>query len=547
MSNTTTSINGSPQIIFADVVIVGAGFGGCYTLHHMRKLGYSAKVIESAGDFGGVWYHNRYPGARVDSDTPSYQLSLAKAYEDFNFTERFPTSGEIRRYFDHMAKELDLRKDAIFNTRVNQVTYDLASKKWNLRTDTGMRATATYLILATGTSNKVYIPDYPGWKDYKGQTVYPAAWPQDLVAEGKKIAVLGQGSSGVQIVQEIAKPELNNQVTVFIRTMPFTMPLVNRELPFDETDQDKIHYDGLFEKSKYGHFSTHPFNLPAGSWHDATEKERIERYERLFRRGSFASLSSGFWDQSRSPEALEHFYQYWRKRVHERMSDLAKKDLVAPAQLWMHISSKRPVLEMDYYEKIDQPNVKLVHLKKTPITRFASHGVVTSDGVNHDADIVISATGYDAITGSLYDMDVSDRDGVKLQEKWKNGVRTYLGMMTDKTPNAFFLYGPQAPSSFTNGPLFIEMQVDWIINTLKKAREDKVESIEPTPEAVDEYVQKVWAGYRGSPFEQGESWWVGANVPGKKKEPLLWCTGVGSWWDNCKESLKDWSHFLVTE
>lgn len=543
--NANSNINGASKDVSADVIIVGAGFGGCYALHHMRNLGLSAKIIDAAGDFGGVWYFNRYPGARVDSDTPSYQLSVSQAYESFDFTERFPTSGEIRRYFASMVEALDLHKDAIFNTRVVEVTYDSASKTWQLLTDAGWSAKCRYVILATGTSNKTYTPAYPGWKDFKGKSVVPNAWPNDLDVTGKNIVVVGQGSTGVQIVQELSKPELKNEVTVMIRTVPFTMPLGNRSISWEESDQLKISYDGLFEKSKYSHFSTHPFNLPSGSWHDATESERLARYERLFRRGSFASLSAGYWDQSRSPEALAHFYQYWRNRVHARMTDPAKKELMAPPKLWIPFSSKRPVLEMDYYEMIDQPHVKLVHLQETPISHFTSNAVVTSDGVAHEADIVVFATGYDAITGSLFQMNVHDKDGVTLQEKWKDGVRTYLGMMTDGCPNAFFLYGPQAPSSFTNGPLFIEMQVDWVVDVLKRAKADSIDCIEPSADAVQDYVDKVWSGYKGSVFEKGDSWWVGSNIPGKKKEPLLWCGGVQGWWANCKDGLKDWSHFTI--
>lgn len=542
-----SSTNGTSKDVSADVIIVGAGFGGCYALHQMRTLGLSAKIIEAADDYGGVWHANRYPGARVDSDTPSYQLSLAKAYEPFNFTERYPTSSELRSYFASMTKALDLRKDTIFNSRVVEVTYDAASKVWRLLTEAGWSARGKYMILATGTSNKVYTPEYPGWKDFKGKTVLPAAWPQDLDVRGKKVVVVGQGSSGVQIVQELSRPELKNEVTVMLRTVPFTMPLRNRRIEHEESEQLKLYYEGLFEKSKYSHFSTHPFNLPSGSWRDATEEERLAQYERLWRRGSFASLSSGYPDQSRSPEALEHFYRYWRQRVHARMADPAKRELMAPPALWMPFSSKRPVLEANYYEMIDQPHVRLVHLKKRPITHFAGGGPVTADGVTHEADIVVFATGYDAVTGSLFQMNVHDREGARLQDKWKDGIRTYLGMMTDGCPNAFFLYGPQAPSSFTNGPLFIEMQVDWLVDVLKRARADAVESVEPSKEAVQEYVDKVWAGYKGSVFEQGESWWVGSNIPGKKKEPLLWCGGVQGWWDNCKASLKDWSHFATAQ
>ncbi|KAI3394320.1 hypothetical protein diail_2914 [Diaporthe ilicicola] len=545
MSN--NNLQGSSKDVSADVIIVGAGFGGCYALHKIRELGLSGKIIDASGDYGGVWYHNRYPGVRVDSDSPSYQFTLPKLWEDFNFTERYPTGAEILRYFDNMAKVLDLRKDTIFSTRVTEVTYDSASRTWNLLTNVGWSAKGKYVILATGTSNKVYVPDYPGWKDFQGKSVWPAAWPKDLDIHGKKIAVIGQGSSGVQIVQEACRPELNNKVSVFIRTVPFTMPLRNRAISYEESEQDKIHYEALFDQSKFRNFSTHPFNQPVGSWYNSNEEERMATYERLFRRGSFWALSGGFYDQLRHDETSDHFYQYWRKRVHERMTDPVKRELMAPPMAWMPLVGKRPVLERDYYESIDQPHVELVHLKKTPITHFTSDGIVTSDGVTHEADIVVFATGYDAVTGSLYDMNVHDRDGVKLQDKWKDGIRTYLGMTTDKLPNCFFLYGPQAPSSFTNGPLFIEMQVDWVADTLKKALEEEVDVLEPSSEAVDAYVQDVWRFYKGSAFEASESWWVGSNIPGKKKEPLLWCGGVPSWWNNCKDGLKDWSHYVTAK
>ncbi|GKT52027.1 baeyer-Villiger monooxygenase [Colletotrichum spaethianum] len=530
-----------------DAIIVGAGFSGCYSLFKIRQAGYSAKILERGNDFGGVWHFNRYPGARVDSDTPSYQFSLSEVWSDFHFTERFPGHEEIRRYFHHVDATLGLRKDTVFDARVDEVKYDPAGRRWHFRTTKGLCATSKYAIFACGPMNKPYMPRFPNQDMFGGPVIHPSAWPSDLQLTGKKIGVIGQGASGLQIVQELAKVDC--QLTVFVRNPCIAIPMHQRQLSNRESEEMKNYYDAIFTEAKFGSSSALPYNHNTDLLRCTTEAERAGLFERLWNRGGLGLTQSNYRDIAFDKTANACLYDFWVRKTRSRMTDPEKRDIVAPLDQFEWFGATRVNLEMDYYEMLDRPNVKLIDLKKTPIQSFDRQGIVTktTDAItHHDMDIVIMATGYDSLTGSLLDMNIRDKHGVRLRDAWKNGISTYLGMMVPDMPNAFVLYGPQGPTTQTNAPPFIELQVDWVVSLLERMREDGLRSIEPSEESCRSWKSLVMDAFESTLFRDSTAWWTGANIPHKNIEPLVFLGGVQQWRHLCSCSLDDWASFVVS-
>lgn len=540
---------GSVQKLTADIVIVGGGFGGCYSLYALRKAGYKVKLIEAGSDFGGVWHFNRYPGARVDSEIPLYQLSLPEVWRSFRWAERFPGHDEIRLYFEHMSKVLDLHKDATFNSRVLKAEYNPKSNHWTLNTDNGIEAVSQYVIFATGTTNKPYIPDFPGLDTFAGTVVHPCCWPAGLDLRGKKVGIVGQGASGLQLLQELAKEDVGAHITVFLRNPPTALPMKQRVISAAESEEQKNMYNFLFEYAKTRDESGYAYNGPNPSYKQSTPEERRQHYDDLWNRGTYAILTSNYPEFSHDKIANAELYQYWAESVRARISDPVKKDIMAPLKQFQWIGTKRPNLEMDYYEMIDQPNVKLVNLKEEVIHTFTKNGVATKGphgATDYDIDVMIMATGYDSVTGSLYDMNIVGSDGVKLQDRWAKSIKTYLGIVSPGMPNMFMLYGPQAPSGLANGAPFIELEVDWIVQFLAKLRDESASTFEVKQTASDEYAQRNMDAFDDSLVKETPSWWNGANIPGKTREPLFWILGLQAWRKETQRALENWSNFELS-
>ncbi|VUC26613.1 unnamed protein product [Clonostachys rosea] len=536
------------QCIAADIVVVGGGFGGCSALYWLRKVGYNVKLIEAGSDFGGVWHFNKYPGARVDSEVPLYQLSKpAAAWHSFNFTERFPDHVELRDYFAQMSDALDLRRDAIFNSRVIEAKFDPALDHWTMRTDSGIQTTSKFAIFATGTTNKPYIPQFPGLDSFEGTVVHPCRWPSKLELRGKKVGIVGQGASGLQILQELAKEDVGADLTVFVRNPPTALPMGQRPVSTLESEEKKNTYELLFSHAKLKEESGYAYDPPARSYYQDTPEQRMQFYADLWARGSYAILTCNYPEHTFDKVANAELYQYWAKTVRSRMTDPVKRDIMAPLQQFQWIGTKRPNLEMDYYEMIDRQNVKLVSLKKETIHEFTKRGITTKaiDGATHsyDLDVVIMATGYDGVTGSLYEMNITGKDGLRLQERWSTSIQTYLGMVAPGLPNMFMLYGPQAPSGLANGPPFLELQVDWIIQFLARLRSEQATTFEVKSSAAKAYVQRNLDVYSQSLAKDTPSWWNGSNIPGKVREPLFWTLGLQAWRKETEKALEDWSRF----
>jgi cation diffusion facilitator CzcD-associated flavoprotein CzcO len=529
--------------IETDAIVIGGGFGGCNSLYKLREQGLSVKLIEAGSAFGGVWHWNRYPGARVDTEMPSYQFNIPAVWKGWNWSQRFPGDEELRRYFQHVDSVLGLSKDAFFNAIVTRVQYDAGSCRWTVVTNTGLQATCKYLIAATGSSYKKHYPKFQGLNTYTGKLVHAADYPKDLDVTGKRVGVVGNGASGLQIVQDLAKEDC--QLNVFIRTPCFAIPMRQREITPEEAEMMKGYYDGIFDRC-YKSVTGFPHNTRLQSAHQATPEERKVLFDELWARGGYSFLVSNYYDFLLDEKANSIFYDYWVQQTRARMTNLEKMDLVAPLKQHMLIGTKRPSLEQDYYEMVDRPNVTLHNLKQSPIVEFDTTGLVTCDGSSNkhlDLDIVICATGYDAVTGSLLDLGITDKNGQSLEEKWSNGVLTHLGLMVPDAPNFFMVYGPQAPTSLANGPPFIEMEVDWICKAIAKMDKEGLLSIEPTQQAAEEWRDHVAAVSEHTLYPKTDSWYMGSNIPGKRREPLIYLGGMQRWWQSCTEALENWDGF----
>lgn len=527
-----------------DILIVGGGFGGMYGLHQFRKLGLSVKLVEAGSDFGGTWHWNRYPGARVDSETPYYSLSIPEVYKDWFFSERFPGHEELRRYFKHIDTTLDLSKDASFNTIVTEARY--VDGEWHVKTDDGRGARAKYLVLATGSSYKKHFPPFPNLDKFKGRLIHSALYPEggiDVI--GKKVGVVGSGATGVQIVQELAREDC--QLTAFIRTPNVALPMQQRKLTHEEQRDAKCFYQSHFQAAKECR-SGFPYNPTSKTFFEASPAEREAYWEELWQRGGFSFLLSNYGEFLVDRNVNREFYQFWAKKVRARIRDPYKRDVLAPLKQGHWFGTKRPSLEQDYYEMIDRANVTVVDLNATPIDEFAETGILTQgedgeDGKLHEFDIIILATGYDAVTGSLKDMGLADREGVSLAEKWAAGTYTYLGLTVDKMPNLFMVYSPQAPTSLSNGPPIIEIQVDWIAAAIRKMRDQGIASIEPRRAAAEKWRDDIQNMNALTLYPETNSWYMGANVPGKVREQLIYLAGVDEYARVTSEALKDWTGF----
>ncbi|KAF2650920.1 cyclopentanone monooxygenase [Lophiostoma macrostomum CBS 122681] len=537
--------NGHSSISHYDIIIIGGGFGGCYSLHKFRELGFACHVFESGSALGGVWHWNGYPGARVDSEIPYYQFSLPKVWKTWNWSQRFPAHEELKRYFEHVDEVLDLSRDISFNSIVNGADFDTEKSQWTVTTNKGDRATCRFLVPATGSSHKRYEPNFPDMKRYSGQLIHSASWPKlGVDFAGKKVAIIGAGATGIQCVQEISK--LASSLTNYIRNPNIALPMRQRPLTNLEQTANKAIYNGLFQMAR---------NTAAGlagdpqiaATYEHTPEQREELWEELYARGAFNYQAANYRDYLVDEKANIMLYDFWLKKTRERVKDLKKQAIVAPTEPPYPFATKRSSLENDYYECIDRDNVSLVNLKDNPIQAFTENSIKTQDGEERDFDIVILATGYDNMTGSLTSMGLRGKDGVDMRERWSDGVRTYLGITASGCPNMFMIFGPQAPTAFTNAPVFIEMQVEFVAETLARLRDESIYFIETRPSAEEQWNDIIQDMSSKTLFRKATSWYMGSNIPGKKREQLNYIGGIKGYMEACRNGLKDWSHFDVLQ
>ena len=499
-----------------DVVVVGAGFNGLYQLHRLRAEGFAVELVEAAPELGGVWYWNSYPGARVDSHVPNYEFSLPEIWRDWYWTERFPGRDELVAYFRHVGDVLDLHRDIRLSTRVERARFDDVTHRWTLTTDGGDDLVCRSLVLCTGFATAPYVPDIPGLD--RARWHHTGRWPEAGVdLDGKKVAVIGTGASAVQVVQEASK--VVDHLTVFQRTPVTALAMQQRRLTVEGQDEAKRSYPELFRRR----------NEPPGSLHDierldvsalaVSDAERRRVYEEAWAKGGFHYWVGTFNDIGIDEAANRTAYDFWCEQVRARITDAELADILAPLEPPYPFGTKRPSLEQDYYDVVNQDNVTVVDVRADPITGIGAAGVDTDAG-HHEADVIVMATGFDANTGGLTAIDITDTRGVSLRTRWADGVDTHLGVAVSGLPNLLFLYGPQSPTAFCNGPTCAELQGEWVVEFLVRMREEGRTRFEATPDAEAAWTAQLDLVAEMSLLGKTDSWYMSANVPGKRRQLL---------------------------
>lgn len=439
------------DILECDVLIVGAGFGGVYLLHKLRdELGFNCKVYEAGKDLGGIWHWNCYPGARVDSHIPLYEYSIEKVWKDWTWSEKYPGYEELRQYFKHVDKTLDISKDVAFDTRVVDAQFDQETGKWVVKTEDGRTARCKYFILATGFSAKRHFPDWKGMDKFKGVMHHSSFWPEEGVdIEGKRVAVIGTGSTGVQIAQECGP--LAAELTVFQRTPNLALPMQQKKLTKEEQDANKPNYPELF-KTRLTTFSGFQYDFVEKNTFDDNPEAREAFFEKRWENGGFEFWLATYADTLFEIKANREAYNFWAKKVRARIHDPEKREILAPLEPSHAFGTKRPSLEQTYYDQFNSPHIKVVDVKENPIREIVENGIITKDGQLHEVDVIALATGFDSITGGMKNMGLKDINRVDLSEKWKTGTWSYLGMTCNGYPNMFFLYGAQGEHNTPDPP-----------------------------------------------------------------------------------------------
>ena len=492
-----------------DAIVIGAGVSGLYTLHKLRELGLSARVFEAGTDIGGTWYWNRYPGARFDSESYSYQYSFSQELVDeWEWSEHFSAQPEIERYVHFVADKLDLRRDIECNARVATVVYDDTDKRWTIETHDGLRASAQYVICATGLLSAYQLPDYEGVDSFQGLSLHSARWPKEPVDfTGKRVGVIGSGPTAVQIIQSIA-PECG-ELTVFQRTANWCTPLRNRPITPDEQRELKAKAQEIFDlcKRTWAGFIHEPDTRAAM---DVPKAERWARYQELYDRGGFALWLGNFSDSFMSKAAADEVAEFLAGKIRERVKDPATAEKLIPPHTF---GVKRCPGEKNYYETYNRDNVSLVDLRTTPITKITPAGIETTDA-RHDLDVIIYATGFHSITGELLRMDIRGSKGRSLHEHWADGPRTNLGVQFSGFPNLWAVMGPHNPALFCNITRCAENNVEWIVDSIRYMREHGYETMAATPEAEEEWTQRCYDSAQGLLInDMQDSWFFGSTNP----------------------------------
>ncbi|CAE7015945.1 hypothetical protein P3342_004198 [Pyrenophora teres f. teres] len=536
LSGTSNTTN-SAEVKELDALIVGAGFGGVWQLKVLRDSGYRVKLVEHGSDYGGVWYWNRYPGARVDSPIPNYEFSDPALWKNWTWEQRFPGSAEIRAYFAHVARVWDLRKDTQFNTFVSSAVWNDADAKWTVKTKQGETYRVKFLLLNTGFAAKRHIPDWKGIDSFKGTFLHPSYWPHEEPGlHGKRVAIVGTGSTGVQLAQDLSK--VAGQLTVFQRTPNMAMPM--RQVNFTAPNQaiPKPKYPDFFA-GRHDSFAGFDYNFYHKSTFEDTPTERKQKYEELWSEGDFKFWLATYHDMLFSKDANREAYNFWRDKSRAKIHNRKVADILAPMKQPHAFGCKRISLEKDYFEIFNQPNVAVVDVssKGTPIQGITENGIKTNDA-EYQFDYIISATGYDAVTGGLSQIDIRGQSGESLSEHWKDGARTHLGLAVSGFPNMFFTYGPQAPTAFCNGPTCAELQGNWILQTMNHMREKSIKKIVAQKESEDQWNKLVCDIANSSLLPSVDSWYMGTNIPGKPRQPLIYLGGVPSYYKTIYETAE---------
>jgi cation diffusion facilitator CzcD-associated flavoprotein CzcO len=505
-----------------DAVVVGAGFAGLYAHHRLRQLGLTIQGYEAAADVGGTWWWNRYPGARCDVESMDYCYSFSPEVEqEWTWTERYATQPEILRYIDHVADRFDLRRDIQFETRVTAATWDEAEQRWHIVTDRGDAVSSQFCIMATGCLSASKQPEVDGIETFRGPIFHTGRWPHEGVDfTGLRVGVIGTGSSGIQSIPVIA--ERAAHVTVFQRTPNFSMPAKNAPLDPEAIKARKARAREIRQAMRESRAGV-IVPMPEQSALDVGAEAREKRFEAAWGTGTLYGMVSAFNDLLVDRDANETAAEYVRSRIREIVDDPELAERLSPRN--HPFGTKRPCLDSGYYATYNRDNVTLVDVRSNPIVEITPTGVRTTTD-EHDLDAIVFATGFDAMTGPLLGLDITGVGGVALGDKWAAGPRTYLGIATAGFPNLFTITGPGSPSVLVNMLVAIEQHVDWIADCITYLREQGMGAIDATVEAEDAWVDHVNEVANLTLFPNANSWYMGANVPGKPRVFMPYIGGL---------------------
>jgi cyclohexanone monooxygenase len=514
-----------------DVVVVGAGFAGMYLLHRMRQLGLTARVYEQGSGVGGTWYWNRYPGARCDIESMQYSYSFSnELQQEWEWTERFAGQPEILKYANHVADRFNLRTDIQFNTRVVSTVFNEDLNRWTVTLDDGARVTAHYVIMATGSLSNARTPDFKGLSSFKGKTYHTGHWPHEGVDfTGLRVGIVGTGSSAIQSIPVIAAQA--KHLTVFQRTPNYSIPARNHDLTDEYQQSWKQDYPELRRRAREETRNGVVGALPAKGAMEDTAEARKKAYDDEWERGGLhfmATYNNLALDKASNDTAA----QYVRDKIAEVVKDQSVARLLQPTSF--PIGTKRICLDTDYFETFNRDNVTLVDVRNAPVEEITPNGLITG-GRSYEFDAIVFATGFDAMTGSFAKIDVRGRDGLTLKQKWAEGPKTYLGLMVTGFPNMFFITGPGSPSVLSNMIVSIEQHVEWVTDCLAYLRKRGLACMEATQQAEDAWVAHVNEVAYTTLYPQANSWYMGANIPGKPRVFMPYIGGVGVYRVKCNE------------
>lgn len=516
-----------------DAIVVGAGFAGLYMLHRLRdQLGLKTEVFESADGVGGTWYWNRYPGARCDIPSHHYSYSFSEELQqEWTWSEKYAAQPEILSYLNYVANKFDLLRDIQFKTRVTAAVYDEASQCWDVETDTGRRVRAKYLVLAVGTLSAANIPQFKGHGSFKGETYFTGHWPKDGVDfTGKRVGIIGTGATAMQAIPLIAEEAAH--LTVFQRTPNYAAPLVNEPMNADVDRQVKANYREVRDAA-WESFAGVPFDKLKPSALDDSQAQREAHYSTCWNDGGFSLWIGSYGDILFNREANETAAEFVRAKIREKVRDPAVAELLCPP-VGQAYGTKRQPCETGYYETFNRDNVTLADIKRAPIEEITATGLRTASA-EYELDCLVYATGFDAFTGSMFKMDIRGRNGQSLQDRWSAGPRTYLGLATHGFPNMFMITGPQSPSVLFNMPLGIEQHCEWISDCIEHMNRNGLQTIEANTEHEDQWIAQVKEIADSTLLPKADSWYLGANIPGKPRVFLVYLGGGKQYKQICND------------
>jgi cation diffusion facilitator CzcD-associated flavoprotein CzcO len=525
-----------------DAAVVGAGFAGLYMLYRLRKLGLSVRVFEAAGDIGGTWYWNRYPGARCDVESMDYSYSFSEELQqEWQWTERYASQPEILRYINHVADRFELRPDIRLATRVTEAVFDEAAARWHIRTERGDELSARFCIMATGCLSTPQVPSFQGLDTFVGRWYQTGRWPHEEVDfRGQRVAVIGTGSSAIQSIPIIAQQAAD--LFVFQRTPNFSIPAHNGPLDPSYEQQVKRDYAQFRREARLSRIG---FVVPHNdcSALEVSAEERRQEYEARWRRGGLG-FGFAFTDLLTDERANETAAEFFRDKIRAVVRNPHVADMLMPRDY--PIGTKRMCADTDYYDTFNRGNVTLLDIRQAPIEAITPRGVRTREA-EYPVDSIVFAIGFDAMTGALSNIDIRGRGGETLQRKWAAGPCTYLGLAVAGFPNLFTITGPGSPSVLSNMIVSIEQHVDWIADCIAYLREHDHRTIEATGEAEEGWVAHVSEVGNATLYPRAKSWYMGANIPGKPRIFMPYIGGVGGYRQKCDEvSASGYQGFSLT-